>query len=118
MMIIETARASMMAALLLVAAPQAFAQGTNTPGIDATQQRQEQRIQNDAASGKITQGQQQRLDKGQEHIQSLKDKAAADGSVNAHERNRIREAQERQAKRIHKDVENDAHRKHEKKAAE
>ncbi len=93
-------------ALLLAAPIFAFAQTTPardplaTPRIDARQANQERRIDQGVQSGALTAKEAAKLDKGQEHVQKVEDKAKADGKVTARERTRIRHAEDVQSKRI------------------
>jgi len=66
-----------------------FAQA-NTPGIDQRQMNQERRIDQGIASGQLTEREALRLERGQERINRMEDRAKADGVVTARERERIR----------------------------
>lgn len=75
----------------------AYAQtpGTNTPHVDQREARQEQRIQKGVASGELTARETHRLDKQQQqHIDTMENKAKADGTVTANERARLQAAQD------------------------
>ena len=82
----------------------ALAQATaaDTPRIDQRQARQEQRIQQGLQSGGLTPREAARLERGQDRVQALEDKAKADGTVAAKERARVHKAQDRQSRRIHR----------------
>ncbi|MBI4989923.1 MAG: hypothetical protein HZC23_14000 [Rhodocyclales bacterium] len=91
---------SVFAALLVSAfALPALAQ-TSTPRIDQRQANQQQRIDQGAQSGALTDREAARLEKGQANVQKMEDKAAADGTVTAREKARIERAQDRQSRRI------------------
>lgn len=79
-----------LAALVVAFAAQAQ---TATPRIDKREQRQEDRIQQGAASGTLTARETQRLEKEQAHIDKMQDRAAADGQVTQKERAKITAAQ-------------------------
>lgn len=87
------------AALILCAPLLAFAQGT--PGVDQRQANQEQRIQQGVQSGSLTPREAARLERGQEHVQNLEDKAKADGKVTPRERARLQHAENVQSRRIY-----------------
>jgi uncharacterized membrane protein YebE (DUF533 family) len=80
----------------------ALAQTASTPRIDQRQANQQQRIDQGAQSGALTDREAARLEKGQAHVQNMEDKAAADGKVTMKERARIEHAQDRQSKRIYR----------------
>lgn len=86
------------AAIAAIAVP-VFAQ-TATPGIDKRQASQEARIQQGVQSGALTAKEADRLEKGQEHVQKLEDKAKADGRVTARERERLQHAEDVQSRHI------------------
>ena len=73
-----------------------------TPGIDKRQANQEARIQQGVQSGQLTQREAARLEKGQERVQKMEDKAKADGVVTKKERARIQHAQNVQSLHIAK----------------
>lgn len=87
------------AALVLAFAVQAQAA---TPRIDKREQRQEDRIQQGAASGTLTAQETQRLEKEQAHIDKMQDRAAADGQVTKKERAKITAAQHEASQDIHR----------------
>lgn len=74
---------------------------TNTPGIDARQANQEQRIQQGVGSGQLTPNETYKLEQGQARIQNMENKAKADGVVTNAERARINRAQDVQSQRIY-----------------
>ena len=81
------------ASTLLVAVLTAFAlpvlAQTNTPNIDQRQANQQQRIDQGVKSGQLTGKEAARLEKGQEHVQKVEDKAKADGVVTKKERAKL-----------------------------
>ena len=87
------------AALVLAFAAQAQ---TTTPRIDKRETRQEDRIQQGAASGTLTARETQRLEKEQAHIDKMQDRAAADGQVTKKERAKITAAQHEASQDIHR----------------
>jgi hypothetical protein len=94
------------ASTLLVAVLAAFAlpvlAQTNTPNIDQRQANQQQRIDQGVKSGQLTGKEAARLEKGQEHVQKVEDKAKADGKVTKNERARIQHAENVQSRHIAK----------------
>ncbi len=94
------------ASTLLVAVLAAFAlpvlAQTNTPNIDQRQAKQQQRIDQGVKSGQLTGKEAARLEKGQEHVQKVEDKAKADGKVTKNERARIQHAENVQSRHIAK----------------
>lgn len=89
------------AALALSVALPALAQ-TNTPNIDQRQQNQQQRIDQGIQSGALTTREASRLEKGQEHIQNMENKAKSDGTVTAQERKRLEHAENVQSQHIYR----------------
>jgi uncharacterized membrane protein YebE (DUF533 family) len=89
---------------LLVAVLAAFAlpvlAQTSTPNIDQRQANQQQRIDQGVKSGQLTGKEAARLEKGQEHVQKVEDKAKADGVVTKKERARIQHAENVQSRHI------------------
>lgn len=78
----------------------AFAQA-NTPGIDQRQANQERRIEQGEASGSLTPREARRLERGQQHVDNMEDRAKADGTVTRRERMRLRAAEDRESARIY-----------------
>ncbi len=72
-----------------------------TPGIDARQANQQQRINQGVASGQLTPRETARLQRGQARIQRMEDRAKADGVVTNRERRRIQHAQDVQSRKIY-----------------
>jgi uncharacterized membrane protein YebE (DUF533 family) len=89
-------------AFLAIALPTlAFAQA-NTPRVDQRQANQEQRIDQGVASGSLTQREANRLERGQQHVDNMENRAKADGVVTRGERARLHQAQDVQSARIHR----------------
>lgn len=86
----------------------AFAQA-NTPIVDQRQAYQEQRINQGAASGSLTQRETNRLERGQQHVDNMENQAKSDGVVTRGERFRLHEAQERQNDRIYRQKHDSQH---------
>lgn len=93
-----TLRTLFVAAGLCLAASSAFAQ--STPRIDTRQADQAARIEQGKASGELTPREAARLQHGQRHVQSMENRALADGKVTGAERARIEGAQDAQSARI------------------
>lgn len=89
------------AALATVVSIPAFAQA-NTPGIDQRQLNQEQRIDQGIASGQLNQRETARLERGQDRVDNMENRAKADGVVTGRERARIQHAQNVESKRIYR----------------
>ena len=88
-------------ALSLVLPALAFAQA-NTPSVDQRQANQEQRIEQGVASGSLTQREANRLERGQQHVDNMENRAKADGVVTRGERARLHQAQDAQSARIYR----------------
>ena len=71
-----------------------------TPGIDERQANQEQRIDQGITSGQLTPHEMNRLDKQQQHINTMENKAKSDGVVTKKERTRLHAAQDRASRNI------------------
>ena len=84
---------------VLLVAGMAYGQA-ETPGIDQRQANQEQRIDHGIASGQLTQREADKLDKQQQHIDKMENKAKSDGVVTKKERSRLHAAQDRASKNI------------------
>jgi len=78
----------------------AFAQA-NTPRVDQRQANQEQRIDQGVASGSLTQREANRLERGQQHVDNMENRAKSDGVVTNRERAQLHRAQDRQSERIY-----------------
>jgi hypothetical protein len=72
----------------------------NTPVIDQRQTNQEQRIDRGIASGQLNEREANRLNKQQEHINKMEDRAKSDGVMTKKERARIVAAQDRASRHI------------------
>jgi hypothetical protein len=86
-------------AMLLVTSGIAYAEA-DTPGIDQRQANQERRIDQGIASGQLTEREAARLNKQQDHIDNMENKAKADGVVTKKERARIHDAQDRASRSV------------------
>jgi hypothetical protein len=89
-------------ATLALACIGAFAQATSTPNIDRREARQENRIQQGAASGQLTAHEALRLEKEQAAINRTEARAKADGTVTRRERKRLHRMQDHASRDIHK----------------
>jgi uncharacterized membrane protein YebE (DUF533 family) len=85
---------------VLLSAGMAYGQA-ETPGIDQRQANQEQRIDQGISSGQLTQREAGRLEQ-QQHIDTMENKAKADGVVTKKERTRIHAAQDKASKKIYR----------------
>lgn len=74
-----------------------------TPGIDQRQANQENRIDQRIASGQLNEREAAKLNKQQDHIDSMENKAKADGVVSKKERQRIHNAQDRASGNIYRE---------------
>jgi hypothetical protein len=86
---------------IVLAAGMAYAEG-ETPGIDQRQANQEQRIDQEIANGQLTQREAEKLNKQQQHIDTMENKAKSDGVMTKKERGRIHAAQDRASKNIYR----------------
>jgi uncharacterized membrane protein YebE (DUF533 family) len=91
----------LLAALATIISIPVFAQ-TNTPGIDQRQANQERRIDQGVASGQLNARETARLERGQQRVDNMENRAKADGVVTAKERARIGHEQDVQSKRIYR----------------
>lgn len=73
----------------------------NTPGVDQRQINQEQRIQQGIQSGSLTEREANRLERGQDKVERIEDRAKADGKVTPRERARLQHAENVQSERIY-----------------
>ena len=71
-----------------------------TPVIDQRQTNQEQRIDQGIASGQLNEREANRLNKQQEHVNKMEDRAKSDGVMTKKERARISAAQDRASRHI------------------
>jgi len=95
-------RALLIGLITAAAAVPVFAQ-TATPGVDARQERQQQRIDQGVASGELNQREAGRLERQQDRIQGMEEKAKADGVVTKQERRALQGAQNRASRHIAKE---------------
>lgn len=102
-------KTSIIAVLFAAAALPAAAQ-TATPRVDARQASQEARIQQGVQSGALTGKEAAKLERGQDKVQSMENKAKADGKVTPRERARLAKEQNKQTRKIAKEK-NDKQRK-------
>jgi hypothetical protein len=79
----------------------AFAQAASTPRVDARQVKQERRIEQGVSSGQLTGGEAARLESQQAHVAAVEQKAKADGTVTAAERQHLTRAQNHSSANIH-----------------
>jgi hypothetical protein len=92
-------RAVLIGLISAAAAVPAYAQ-TSTPGADARQERQQQRIDQGVASGELNRREANRLERQQDRIQGMEEKAKADGMVTMQERKQLNRAQNRASRNI------------------
>jgi hypothetical protein len=78
-----------------------FAQAASTPKVDARQAKQEKRIEKGVSSGQLSSTEAARLEKQQGHVAKVEEKAKADGTVTAAERQHLRHAQNRSSASIY-----------------
>ena len=98
------------ATLLMLGSVAAFAQTAPAPGsapapnaqqrIDQREANQANRIEQGKASGELTNREAARMQKGQERVQKMEDKAKADGTISKKEAAHIEKAQDRQSRHI------------------
>jgi hypothetical protein len=74
--------------------------GANTPRIDQRQAKQEQRIDQGIASGSLSAREAMRMDRQQDRIDSMENRAKADGSVTRAERRHLARAQNHSSRAI------------------
>lgn len=91
------------AVLALAVSTPAFAGSADTPVIDKRQANQEQRIDQGIASGQLTEREAARLDRGQDRIDNMENRAKSDGVVTNKERARIHHAQDVQSRKIYRE---------------
>jgi hypothetical protein len=89
------------AAIATIISVPVFAQA-NTPGIDQRQANQERRIDQGIASGELNARETARLDRGQDRVDNMENRAKSDGVVTRGERAKIHAAQDRQSARIYR----------------
>ncbi len=96
------ARALLVSLITAAAAVPAYAQ-TDTPRVDARQERQQQRIDQGVASGELNQREAARLNRQQDRIEGMEERAKADGTVTRQERRQLNKAQNRASRHIGKE---------------
>ncbi len=96
---------TMVIALMVAALPAAAlaqtSDTTSTPRIDQRQANQEKRIEQGVQSGQLTGKEAARLEKGQQHVENMENRATKDGVVTKKERRRIEHAQDQQSRKIY-----------------
>ena len=90
-----------LAAIAIVLPTLAFAQA-NTPGVDQRQMNQERRIDQGVASGSLTEREANRMERGQQHVDNIENRAKSDGVVTNRERARLQHAQNVESRRIYR----------------
>lgn len=95
-------RAFLISLIAAAVAVPAYAQ-TDTPRVDARQERQQQRIDQGVASGELNKREAARLEREQQRIQRHEEKAEADGVVTKGERRRLKQEQDRASRHIAKE---------------
>jgi Skp family chaperone for outer membrane proteins len=86
--------------VLAQTAPAAAKNPAATPGVDQRQVNQQQRIDQGVKSGELTGKEAARLDKGQAQVEKKEAKAKADGKVTPKEREKLKQAQNKQSQKI------------------
>lgn len=76
---------------------------TNTPRVDQRQINQEGRIEQGAASGRLSQQETMRMEKGQQHVENMEARIKSDGTVTRKERSRLHHAQGVQSRHIYRE---------------
>lgn len=84
----------------------AFAEGTDSPGIDQREQRQEQRIQQGIQSGALTQGEAARRQGQLDRIEAREEKMKEDGKLTRGERRRLHQQLDNSSRKIYRDKHN------------
>ena len=82
-----------------------------TPGIDRRQDMQQKRIEQGVRSGELNKREAARLERHQQHIGRMEDRAKADGVVTRQERARLHHAQDKESRRIHRQKHDEQHAK-------
>lgn len=73
-----------------------------TPGVDARQERQQERIVRGVQSGELTRQEERRLERQQNRMQRMENRAKADGVVTPQERHRLQKAQNHNSRAIYR----------------
>ena len=92
--------ATLVAGTLGLAPALAAAQTASTNRVDARQDKQETRIEKGKESGELNKKEAARLEKGQERVQKMEDRAMKDGKVTKAEAKKIENVQDVQSGRI------------------
>jgi CRISPR/Cas system-associated endoribonuclease Cas2 len=95
-------KSTILAALVTAAVLPVAAQTPSTPLVDQRQANQEARIQQGVKSGELTPKEAAKLEKGQDKVQKMENKAVADGKVTPKEQAKLERAQNKQSKKIAK----------------
>lgn len=95
-------RALLIGLIAAAAAVPVYAQ-TATPGVDARQERQQQRIDQGVASGELNKREAARLERQQGRIAAHEEAAKADGVVTREERAKLHREQNRASRHIAKE---------------
>ncbi len=97
---------TIIAAAVIAAVPAlSYAQARDpaaTPGIDKRQEMQQKRIDQGVQSGELNKREAARLERHQDRVGKMEDKAKADGTVTKKERAKIHHAQNNESQRIHR----------------
>jgi CRISPR/Cas system CSM-associated protein Csm2 small subunit len=83
---------------------------SSTPRIDQRQANQQKRIDEGVRSGALTNREAARLQRGQERVARMENRAIADGKVTAKERRRIEHVQDQQSRKIYREKHDRQHR--------
>jgi hypothetical protein len=97
-----------LAAFSVMASGAAFA---DTPGYDARQHNQRERIVNGVGNGELTQRETRRLAAGQRHLNRVERRAEADGVVTRREQGHMQHEANQQSRRIHRQKHDRQHRR-------
>ena len=76
---------------------------TNTPNIDQRQLNQEARIQQGVQSGSLTPREAARLERGQNRVERMEQRAKADGKVTPRERENLQRAENHESRAINRE---------------
>lgn len=98
----KTVMAGVLAGSLLLGNLPALAQSTNDPGIQAREQKQQQRIQQGVQSGQLTSKEANKLEAQQNRIKATEDRMKADGNLTRAERAKLTRMQNRASRNIYR----------------
>ncbi len=93
-------KAALLATTMIIGSA-GLALAQSTPGIDARQANQQQRIDQGVAKGQLTPREAANLQRGQARVQRMEGRATADGVVTGRERARINRAQNVESRKIY-----------------